>query len=426
MLWADEQTPLQIDDSVLDTDTKLRLNRLANSESMPNLAIYGPEGTGRHTLARMLIRKQIGAEAFDRSRCYEKEFVVETKPGFESLSGVWVGPERKSVTLSIIQSAGHLEVRPSNAGYYDYLLIKGIMELVESYKTHPVYLLISAADELSDRAKKSLNVQMEKTAGILRFVFVMNNLNRLGEALLSRSTCLRVPAKTPVQVRQVLAETLRARKLPALDKVLLNKLSQMTLRRALLCLQALYKTKKGPKAGTAVPTTSLDLALTKRYQELKACLHADEDEVVEKLDGVVTRFAGMVRSTCPAGYLIKELLSKLLQDNVDRDELCAAAVGTAAYYESRLGMRSGGYHAPVHLSAYIMSLYAILSGRKGRVQPKPKARAGAALAPLPKPTRAGDIVGTSAGARVARPPTRRLLTAPPLNITLPPLNTIYM
>ncbi len=409
MLWADEQTPLEINDTVLDAATKLRMERLASSGDMPSLALYGPEGTGRHTLARILIRRRIGADVFDRSRSYEREFVVETKPGFESLSGVWVPPERKSITLSLIQSGGHLEVRPSNAGYYDHLLIKGIIELVQTYRVQPVYLLISAADELSQRARESLKVQMEKAVASLRFIFVMSNLTRLGEALLSRCTQIRVPAKTQVQVRQVLAQDLRDRKLPALNAVLSRDMSKMSMRRALLCLQALYKTKKGPKPGESIPSTTLDTAITKRYQELKACLYADDDEVVEKLDGTIQRYIAMLRPTCPGSYLIKQLLNRVLEDHVGQDELCVAVVARAAHYESRLGIRSGGYHAPVHLGGFMASLYALLSGRSSEPGPTPAPRRRSVL-----PSCAGDVTVASA---IRRRTVSR--TAPPLVLALP-------
>ena len=370
MLWGDEIAPL-VPEQLIDHVLRDKIIKL--EPSIGSLVFHGPEGSGRHSAARVLVRKWIGSEVFDRSVVMDHTFLTETKKGFITLSGVPVKAETKEFTFTMIKSPMHIEIRPSVAGHYDHYLIKEALNFAKFGHSADLdscdkfFIIVSAAEELSSRAKDALRVQLEKVSEFASFIFVTSQPSKLGRPILSRCTHIRVPAKHPDAIQEILTKVIVSKKMILPSDAVLKRLCVpgTSLRRALLLAQTISV------SGTdwdMYEDTDVPLPRSKLDNEIH-CIMTDlislskktigEIQIVESLKKLCQRTTHLLTRNVSGSEIITTFMRMLWNTNIVKHSGYAFAE-VAAMYESRLSIRAGGWDAYCHLCGFIAEIYECL------------------------------------------------------------------
>lgn len=83
-----------------------------HSDDFPHLLVYGSNGAGKKTRIMCLLRELYGAGA-EKLRIERQQF--ET-------------PSKKTIEITTLSSNFHIEVNPSDAGYYDRVVIQEMIK----------------------------------------------------------------------------------------------------------------------------------------------------------------------------------------------------------------------------------------------------------------------------------------------------------
>ena len=176
----------------------LKLTSFLNDEDsafvdMPHLLFYGPPGSGKKTIIRLLLEK-----------IYDKN-VNKIKKVSYSIEGY----SNTQLEVEIEQSNYHIIIRPNNSGLDKYLvqeIIKEYGKLVNVFKTRKKFkvVIIDSIDNLSALAQASLRCTMEKYAHSCKFILLGNQVSKVSEPLKSRCLTVPVPAPTKLEIFQTL------------------------------------------------------------------------------------------------------------------------------------------------------------------------------------------------------------------------------
>lgn len=168
--------------------------------SVPHVLMYGPPGSGKRTRIRCWLRDLYGPEVLTTLR---PETRVMT---FAPVS-------QASVTMPLLTSRYHLELRPADAGEYDRMVVQLIIKDLATSATvteAPVpyrVLVLRDVDALTHEAQAALRRTMEQYVNTCRLVLVAHQLTQIIEPLRSRCLVLRCPAPTQVVAMQALRQT---------------------------------------------------------------------------------------------------------------------------------------------------------------------------------------------------------------------------
>jgi replication factor C subunit 3/5 len=185
MFLLDKYAPKSIKESAFHKDTFDMLKKLSKDEAMPHLIFYGPHGSGKKTLIRLLLEM-----------IYDKE-VNNT----ELVPYNVCGSGNKTTEVQVKQSDHHIVIDPNNNNFDRYI----IQHIVKEYaKRMPLNVfsinrtfktvLINNIDNLSYSAQASLRRTMEKFSGTCRFIMWCRSLSGVFDPVLSRCVCIRVNA----------------------------------------------------------------------------------------------------------------------------------------------------------------------------------------------------------------------------------------
>lgn len=107
MLWVDKYRPHTLDELELYPELTGTLRHLAASQDIPHLLFYGPSGSGRKTRAMSLLHQVYGPSV------YSLHLEHKSIPVSDS----------KVVDMPLLTSPHHLDINPSDAGYYDRVIV---------------------------------------------------------------------------------------------------------------------------------------------------------------------------------------------------------------------------------------------------------------------------------------------------------------
>lgn len=96
-LWIQQYMPNCFEELMFNQEQARRLKRIAQHDDFPHLLFHGPDGAGKRTLLRCLLREVYGEGAAQ---------LKHTKFDFDTASG-------KHMTLNAVSSVHHIEIRPS-------------------------------------------------------------------------------------------------------------------------------------------------------------------------------------------------------------------------------------------------------------------------------------------------------------------------
>ena len=223
-----------INESVFHKDLLDMLVKIASDDSMPNIMFYGPNGSGKKTIIRLLLEL-----------VYSKDV-----NNIKNITHDIKGSGNKMNAIQIKTSDYHIVIEPNNNNFDRYLIQNIVKEYAKTnhfafysvekkvkFKT----VLIDNIDNMSYLAQSSLRRTMEKYSKTCRFIISCHSMSKVIDPLKSRCVCLSVPSPSDNDMFRFIAkisakEKIRL-KLEQIE-VIINK-ANGNIKTALLCLHLL-------------------------------------------------------------------------------------------------------------------------------------------------------------------------------------------
>lgn len=159
----------------------LKFDHANRYSTMHNLFIYGPPGSGKKTLIRLLLE-----DIYNKS-------INDTQMISYPITGYSASSEEKLIE----QSRYHMIIEPDNNGMDRYVMREVICEYVKQIplmtNTSFKIVLINNVDNLSQYAQKALRCTIEKYYTTCKFILCGYQASKLITALRSRCHNIRVP-----------------------------------------------------------------------------------------------------------------------------------------------------------------------------------------------------------------------------------------
>ena len=185
MFIIDKYVPKNMNESKIHQDILNMLKTISTDESIPNINFYGPEGSGKKTIIKLLLEM-----IFDKDVNNVDDCIYNVS-----------GSGNKITEVLIKQSNYHIVIEPNNNNFDKYLIQDVVKEYAKKiplnvFKTKKIFkiVLINCVDHLSYYAQTSLRRTMEKYSSTCRFIMWCRSLSKVIEPLKSRCLNIRVPS----------------------------------------------------------------------------------------------------------------------------------------------------------------------------------------------------------------------------------------
>lgn len=324
-LWCDKYRPQKLAQFDYHTEQAQMLKRLSSSANFPHLFIYGPSGSGKKTRVSALLYEMFG----DASTRLKIEMKV-----FEANSG-------KKVIQRIVSSNYHLEVNPSENGFYDRVVVQELIKDVATSgslsKSHPFKVVVIVdADRLTKEAQQSLRRTLEKYVSTCRLILIGERSSRVIPALKSRCFMVRNPAPEHSVILKCLQKICSEESAQVKDSILeqiIESYSDRNLRRAILLLQSyLINSESNNSKGKIIPSKWLTV-IDNLARKLS------ESQSVKKVNEIRTMLYELHTHLIPPELVLRLLTGRLLDYCLD-DQMRSDLIGLAATVDHRLAQGS--------------------------------------------------------------------------------------
>jgi len=168
-LWNEEYQPMKLKDIIGNQMIIETLDSFLRSEQIPNLLLCGPNGCGKTTIAKILVREYLGIH-YDK---YYMEIIGSIYRGKNVVS------EKNDRKKSIDNPADCPNIISFIKKQTD--LLSGKCRIITIYDF----------DCMTNEAQMALRRIIEIYAQKIRFIFICNNLNKIIEAVQSRTLILK-------------------------------------------------------------------------------------------------------------------------------------------------------------------------------------------------------------------------------------------
>lgn len=197
MPWTTKYAPRTFDDVIGNDDAVYEVRTLMDKQTIPNLLLYGPEGTGKTSLAKCMCAQRATSD-----------YMYYDSVADHSLRGV-----RDNIKM-------FAKCRASGDGF----------KLV----------VIDNADQLYPDAQSFLRRVMEIYVKTTRFVFIMRDMHRLTEPIQSRCLVLHIAPATTTELVKHMAMILKNEATPMSrdELIAIAKQCDGSYRRAITLLEA--------------------------------------------------------------------------------------------------------------------------------------------------------------------------------------------
>lgn len=185
MFFIDKYVPENINKSHFHKELLKILNIMSQDESIPHLIFYGPEGSGKKTIIRLLLQLLYDDDVNDITI---SNYTISGSGG-------------KINIVPIKQSNYHIIIDPNNNNFDKHVItdiVKDVSRKVplnifnskRSFKT----VLINGIDNMTYHTQTSLRRTMEKYSKACRFIMWCHSLSKVIDPLKSRCLCFSVPS----------------------------------------------------------------------------------------------------------------------------------------------------------------------------------------------------------------------------------------
>jgi replication factor C subunit 3/5 len=162
----------------------LNLNCKSKFKNLPNILVHGPEGSGKQTFIRLLLKEIYGC---DVERLTSETYSI-------------VGYGNSPTEIQIVQSHYHMIIEPSNNGFDKYI----IQEIINEYAKRQIIqigdrnvpfkiILINNIDRMSYYAQTSLRCTMERYHQTCKFILCGYQISKILDPIRSRCLNVRIP-----------------------------------------------------------------------------------------------------------------------------------------------------------------------------------------------------------------------------------------
>lgn len=269
----------------------------------------------------------------------------------------------KTITVTLLSSASHIEVNPSDYGVYDRYVISNLIKEIASsapiehgqssdIKNFKVVVL-NEVDGLTREAQQALRRTMEKYMKTCRLILCANGMSKVLGPVRSRCLCIRVPAPSQEDVLSVLHSVATQENLQ-LPKAFAERIAEAAdgnLRKALLALEASKVDQYPFKADQTIKLADWERFIQDIAKDMM------EEQSPSKLYMLREKYYSLITNCIPAELILKKVTQQLLTYNNADPQLQFQIVYWAAFYEHRL---KSGSRAIFHLEAFtakFMSIY---------------------------------------------------------------------
>ena len=192
-LLIDKYRPKCLSDLSFNHQVNTFLKSIAEKKDMPHLIIEGPRGSGKKLRTELYLKEKYG------------DFKINSRTLNLELPGK---PDTKAIHT--IYSRYHHQFNPSIHNIYDRSLMQCfINEVVHTNLLFNIpykIVIVEDADLLSTEAQESLRRTLETCVKTCRFIFLVNNENRIISPIYSRCITVKTSAPTEKEIFDILSD----------------------------------------------------------------------------------------------------------------------------------------------------------------------------------------------------------------------------
>lgn len=322
-LWCDKYRPKTFNNLDYHKEQADVFKKMVNSDDLPHLLIYGPNGAGKKTRIMCLLRELYG-EGVEKLRIERHQF--ET-------------PSKKTIEMTTLASNYHIEINASDAGIYDRIVIQEMIKNIAqtnqlnstAQKSFKIVLL-TEVDKLTKDAQHALRRTMEKYMSTCRLILCCNSTSRVIPAVRSRCLGIRVPAPTTDQISMIIKTVCKQEGL-TIPNDLTTRIatkSNRNLRRALLMCETTYVAHYPFSSDQEISEPDWEVYLRETARL------ASQQQTVERVVMIRDRLYDLLCHCIPADIIFKGLLKELLS-SCD-EQLKPKIIGMAADLEHKMNL----------------------------------------------------------------------------------------
>lgn len=190
-LLIDKYRPQSLDELSYNLEANAFFKSIAQKTDMPHLIIEGPRGCGKRLRVELYLKEKYGN--------------FRTNSGIINLE---VPGKNETKPVHAIYSKYHHQFNPSLHNIYDRSLIQCfIAEIVQTRLLVNIpyrIIIIEDADLLSTEAQESLRRTLETLVKSCRFIFIVNNDDRMIAPIYSRCICVKMAAPTITEMVDIM------------------------------------------------------------------------------------------------------------------------------------------------------------------------------------------------------------------------------
>ncbi|AIO02818.1 replication factor C, subunit 5, putative [Leishmania panamensis] len=348
MLWVDRYRPKTLKDVELYPELREVLTRLSKAQDLPHLLFYGPSGSGKKTRAMAMLHEIYGPSVYS-VRLEHKSVQVS---------------DSKVVDIATLSSPHHIDINPSDAGYYDRsIVMQMIREIAQTVPLHTTVnsgksvpykvVVLNEVDKMSRSAQHALRRTMEKYMSTCRLFLLCNSTSRLIPPLRSRCLGIRVALHSKENLKLAVQRVCEGEGRPLPSEAFLHALAMRSdgnLRRGLLMLEASAMTRVDWSGnGATIPQADWKLFLDEISHDIVA------EQTPKRLHEVRLKFYDLLAQCISGETILKTLVDSLL--TAVPPTLQRPLIELAAKYDHNMKL---GTKSILHLEAFVAGVMKLI------------------------------------------------------------------